>query len=99
MKKHDLANPARKPQAKRLRRHQKPYLKSFIRVLVGFVKGHPWCPQRVFAFVVCARDLLNPAVCARDLPNPAFYEKAYYYSIEGDRLTIVLTASSFKASG
>jgi len=56
---------------------------------MGFVKGHTLVPTKNVCYLVCARDLPNPAVCARDLPNPAvcardflnpaFYEKAYYY--------------------
>jgi len=28
-------------------------------------------PTKNVCYLVCARDLPNPAVCARDLPNPA----------------------------
>ena len=55
----------------------------------------------IIIIMVCARDLSKdiPVPPKELLLNPAFYVKAYYYSIEGDKLTIVLTASSFKASG
>ena len=38
---------------------------------MGFVKEHPLVPTKNVCYLVCARDLPNPAVCARDLPNPA----------------------------
>jgi len=38
---------------------------------MGFVKGHTLVPTKNVCYLVCARDLPNPAVCARDLPNPA----------------------------